>query len=129
MNRPDEEFAARVARHLDAGAERVAPAVRERLEAARRTALAHKRAEPAHAFGLAWAWNAITHGGGSHGQGARYALAASALVLALLGYAYWQTMVPGNDFSDIDVSLLTDDLPINAYLDNGFDSWLKRVSR
>jgi hypothetical protein len=27
------------------------------------------------------------------------------------------------------VNLLTDDLPINAYLDQGFDSWLKRAPR
>jgi hypothetical protein len=31
--------------------------------------------------------------------------------------------------ADLDVRLLTDDLPIDAYLDKGFDSWLNRQSR
>jgi hypothetical protein len=31
--------------------------------------------------------------------------------------------------AEVDAGLLTDELPINAYLDKGFDSWLKRSSR
>ena len=31
--------------------------------------------------------------------------------------------------ADLDARLLTDDLPIDAYLDKGFDSWLKRQQR
>jgi len=47
----------------------------------------------------------------------------------MAGFAYWQTTAPLGDFADIDVNLLTDELPINAYLDSGFDSWLKRSPR
>ena len=35
-------------------------------------------------------------------------------------------VVQANDIAEIDASLLTDDLPINAYLDNNFEAWLKR---
>ena len=127
MNRPDDEVAAQfIVKQLDDGAENLAPATRERLALARRTALARYPERTAPVFGLAWAFNAVSGRGGPHT--ARYLVAVAALVLGLAGIAYWQTKAP-NDFSDIDLGLLTDDLPIDAYLDKGFDSWLKRVSR
>ena len=30
--------------------------------------------------------------------------------------------------AQLDALLLTDDLPIDAYLDRGFETWLKKVS-
>jgi hypothetical protein len=56
-------------------------------------------------------------------------IAATALVLAMAGVLYWQSTRPTNGIAEIDLYLLTDELPINAYLDKGFDSWLKRSSR
>ena len=56
-------------------------------------------------------------------------LALGLLVLSLLGVTYWQLVTQSNDIAEIDVSLLTDDLPINAYLDNNFEAWLKRSSQ
>jgi hypothetical protein len=127
MNRPDDELAGKIVGHLDYGAERLDPAVRERLATARQAALARYRSQPEPAFGLAWAMATIS-GRGGHSQGARYVVALATLLVALSGVVYWQTRAP-SDFTDIDVNLLTDDLPINAYLDQGFDSWLKRPSR
>ena len=37
---------------------------------------------------------------------------------------YWQTLQPGNESEEIDIMLLVDDLPVNAYLDDEFDEWL-----
>jgi len=48
------------------------------------------------------------------------------LVLALVGMQYWQRQPTVEEIEEIDAALLTSDLPINAYLDNSFDSWLKR---
>jgi len=128
MNRPDDELAGRIVQQLDRGVQHLDPATCERLAAARKVALSHYHEKPEPAFGLAWAMNAISHKGVQRPYGARYLIAVAALVLGLIGVAYWQTMT-SNDFSDIDVNLLTDDLPLNAYLDRGFDSWLKRVPR
>lgn len=129
MNRPDDEFAAKIVQRLDYGVESLDAGTRERLAAARKVALSHYRERPEPVFGFAWAMNAISHRGGTQRtHGARYLVAVAALALGLIGFAYWQTLQP-NDFSDIDVRLLTDDLPIDAYLDRGFDSWLKRASR
>jgi hypothetical protein len=129
MNRPDDELAARIVQQLDHAAERLDPGTLGRLAAARRIALSHYRERPASV--LALAWGTITGPGGQISLGARYALGVGALLAALIGFAYWQSAAPvnGNDLSDVDVKLLTDDLPINAYLDTGFDSWLKRAPR
>ena len=129
MNPPDDELAARIIKQLDHGIENLDAGTRERLAAARRVALAQYRERPEPVFGLAWAGNAIHYmGGGQRAQGARYMIAVTTLVLAMIGFAYWQS-IASNDYADIDISLLTDDLPIYAYLDTGFDSWLKRAPR
>jgi uncharacterized protein DUF3619 len=70
----------------------------------------------------------LSRSGGQRPHGTRYLVAGAALVLGLIGFAYWQTLTP-NDFSEIDINLLTDDLPLNTYLDKGFDTWLKRAPR
>lgn len=129
MNRPEDELAAKIIQELDHGIENMDAGTRERLAAARRIALAQYRERPEPVFGLAWAGNAISYmGGGQRAQGVRYLIAVAALVLGLIGLAYWQSN-GSNDYSEIDINLLTDDLPINAYLDTGFDSWLKRAPR
>jgi hypothetical protein len=129
MNRPEHELASRIIRHLDYGVESIGPQTRSRLLAAREAALSHYREQPAPMAGLAWAGHAvarITHGRFSS---ARHLVAISALVFALVGIAYWQSTAPVNELADIDTALLSGELPVNAYLDKGFDSWLKRSSR
>jgi hypothetical protein len=51
------------------------------------------------------------------------------LVVGLTSILYWKNVPVNNDIAEIEIELLTGDLPINAYLDRGFDSWLKRSSR
>ena len=129
MNRPDHEVAAKIVEQLNRGVDRIDPGTRGRLAAARKVAMSRYREQPEPAWGFAWALNAIGPRGGQRPHAGRYLVAAAALVVVLIGFGYWQTMTSGNDVSDVDVNLLTDELPINAYLDKGFDSWLKRASR
>jgi hypothetical protein len=129
MNQPEHELARRIVRHLDYGIEQIGPATRERLLAARKAALSHYRERPAPVAALAWAGQAIArvmHGRFASG---RYLIAISALVIALVGVARWQSTAPVAELAEIDTALLSGELPINAYLDKGFDSWLKRSSR
>ncbi len=126
MNRPDDEVAGKIVGHLDYGVQNLDPALRERLATARKAALARYR-QPEPVFGLAWAGALVSGRGGQRAQGARYLVGVLALLVGLSGIVYWQTRGT-NDF-DVDVNILTDDLPINAYLDQGFDSWLKRPGR
>jgi hypothetical protein len=129
MNRPEHELARALVQYLDDGVDQLEPRVREQLAAARRNALSRYHEQPATVLGLAWAGSAAAwlteHGFHS----ARLLLAAAALVIATAGVLYWQSAAPVNGLAEIDVYLLTDELPINAYLDKGFDSWLKRSSR
>jgi len=130
MNEPNDELARRIARHLDFSADHVSPSTRERLLEARKHALSRFQ-EPAR--GYAWAGGALARWGDHHFLAPRYLIAAAALVAALGGIAWWQSLQNGssiaNELAEIDAGLLTDELPINAYLDKGFDSWLKRSSR
>ena len=95
-----------------------------RLRVAREEALAHQRmAEPA--FVMAWADSVI-------GRlplipaSASIALAGAALILAFVSVQYWQRTPSVEEIEEIDAAILTSDLPISAYLDKSFDTWLKR---
>jgi hypothetical protein len=127
MNRPDHEVAAKVVEYLNRAADELDSGTRERLATAREKALSRyrERAQPA------WlpAWAPVGWRRGQRAHGGLYLTGVAALVIGLAGLTYWHTMPPPNDFSEVDLKLLTDDLPINAYLDSSFDSWLKRASR
>jgi hypothetical protein len=130
MNQPEHDLARKLVRYLDDGLDQLEPRVRERLAAARRNALARYRERPATVFGLAWAGHAVAWLAERPAH-TRLLIAAMALVIATAGFVYWQSTRSsnGNGVTDIDFYLLTDELPVNAYLDKGFDSWLKRSSR
>ncbi|MND08302.1 hypothetical protein D3C83_308320 [compost metagenome] len=53
-------------------------------------------------------------------------LPLATLVLALATVQYWQQDRRIAEIEEIDAQLLTDDLPIDAYLDRGFENWLKQ---
>ena len=129
MNQPDDDLARKVVGVLDRSVASLDAGTRERLAAARRLALSRHRGETEPVWSFAWAMNAASPRNAYRQYGARFLLAACAFVLAISGFAYWQATVSPADFAEIDVNLLTDDLPINAYLDSGFDSWLKRSPR
>jgi hypothetical protein len=123
MTQSEPELARKLVRYLDDGLDGIEPRVRERLAAARMNALAHYRAQPV--LGLAAPGNVVSW----VTEHAPLTLAAAALVAATAGAVYWQSTRPANGLAELDAYLLTDELPINAYLDKGFDSWLKRSSR
>ena len=119
----EREFGHQIKRHLDRGIE-LEPATLRRLKLAREQALARQRLhEPA--FALAWAGNIAGRFAGTP-LALRFALAAAALMLALLGIHASQQTPSVEEVEEIDAALLTSDLPINAYLDKSFDTWLKR---
>ena len=126
MNHEDE-LARRIAKVLDEASGELAPRHRERLSAARRLALSRQQRETSSVWVPAWA-GPISRLTEQSVLGARYAIAFAALVLGLLGVVYVHTGSISSDIADIDAGLLTDELPLSAFLDQGFDSWLKRSS-
>jgi len=79
---------------------------------------------------LAWADNVFGTGEGWSGIGwqigARVLLPAAVLIVAVAGIYNWQEKQRLAEIVELDSQLLTDDLPIDAYLDRGFENWLKK---
>ncbi|OGA22480.1 MAG: hypothetical protein A3I02_03290 [Betaproteobacteria bacterium RIFCSPLOWO2_02_FULL_67_26] len=129
MNQPEQELARKIIQVLDRGVDHLEPAVRERLAAARASAVARYRDRPETLPGLAWAGQAAARLSEIRFYNAWGLIAVAAMVLALAGIVYWRSNGPASDFAEVDMGLLTDELPLNAYVDKGFDSWLKRSPR
>lgn len=117
-------FAQKIAHMLDHGRDDISPAIAARLHAARTQALSHQR-QPVGALSLAgvgyWA-----------GDFLRAGMRTSALLLALLGLGgtlYWDQYMQADENEEIDSALLADELPINAYLDDGFQLWVDRSAQ
>ena len=102
----------------------VRPEVAQALERAREIALERKRPEPAAA--LAWADNVMGRVGGWGGFAMRVLLPLALLVGGGAAIYTWQQNQRAAELEEIDSQLLTDDLPIDAYLDRGFQNWLKK---
>jgi len=108
--------------------------IAERLRAARERALERRRIEREPA--LAWAGAAApgtsdaTNGApeGAAGFSLRLLLATVLLLAGLFAIYRGQVDQRAAEVEELDALLLTDDLPIDAYLDKGFDAWLKKVS-
>jgi hypothetical protein len=121
MNEP--LFASKICQVLDR-ATHVQPSIAERLRAARERALEVRRLERAPA--LAWADNVLGSFGGPSGLWLRLVLPALLVVASVVGIYSWQQNQRLAEIEEIDAELLTDDLPIDAYLDRGFEAWLKK---
>ena len=116
-------FARRIRQHLDQSTQ-LERATADKLRSARELALSRQRPEPAPV--VAWADNVFGNGWGWAGLSARVILPAAALIVAVAGIYNWQEKQRLAEIVEIDSQLLTDDLPIDAYLDRGFENWLKK---
>ncbi|MGF6779129.1 DUF3619 family protein [Paraburkholderia sp. GAS334] len=137
------EFARQLRRALDETTASLPPTTVDRLAAARQAALARKKAEPvsAPAFAPALAGAAAGMSAGApvpefrpanaprRSPLRRFALAwpLAALVVSLVAIAYWEDQQRTAELADIDAAMLSDDLPLNAYLDHGFNAYLSRA--
>ena len=119
------QFASRI-RHLLNQGTHVEPRVAERLAKARGLALSRQRAERVGV--LRWADNVL---GAEAPEApawqawARAVASAAVLIVAVAGIYNWQEKQRLAEIAEIDAQLLADDLPIDAYLDRGFQNFLK----
>ncbi len=121
MNEP--QFGDKVSHLLNQGLRLDAHKV-ERLRAAREQALARQRPEPAPV--LAWVDNVVGDMGGWSGLSLRLLAPVAALAIGWSAIYTWQQNQRIAEVEEIDAALLTDVLPIDAYLDRGFHHWLKK---
>ncbi|RZT42702.1 DUF3619 family protein [Cupriavidus agavae] len=134
----ERRIARQIRSALDASADAVPHDIAERLAAARRMALAAKKAEaPAHVPQLAMPGAARGYSfddgddGPLHRAGAwmrKLALVWTLVALGagLLGIYRWQEQKRIEELADVDAAMLLDDLPPTAYADQGFHVFLKR---
>jgi len=98
-----------------------------RLKAAREAALVRQRIESRVPV-WAWADNVIGKSGGPSALLPRLLLPMAVLILGLIAINQWRDTQVAAEIEEIDAAVLTGDLPLDAYLDKGFDAWLKRLS-
>jgi hypothetical protein len=126
-------FAYKIRAALNESAEQVPAHVAARLAAARRTALAAKKAEaPETVQQLAMAGHRGSSNGRSGGHSGGFfrrfgvAWAMIALAAGLFGVYQWQQQDRVDELADVDAAMLLDDLPPAAYADHGFHVFLRR---
>jgi hypothetical protein len=128
MNSTQIDFAYKVRHALNENAEQLPATITDRLASARKNALLHKKPEPVRvavrSVALAGAFST------PFGWIGRMGLALPVLVLAagLFGIYQVEQQQRISDLAEIDALVLSDELPLSAYLDHGFNAYLaKRV--
>ena len=118
----ENEVAGRIVARLDQNlAELPAPTV-QRLQAARLAAVAAYR--PGRSlWGHSKAGDVLSDWGLGRGLGTRLVLPAAIVLASLTGLIYWQ--MSNHHEEELDTGLLAGELPIHAYTDPGFETWLK----
>ena len=121
----DHHFGYRIRQTLNQGLSLDAQTL-VRLKAAREQALANQRVAVRNpVFACA---NNITGRNGSSSVVSRILLPAAVLIVGLFAINNWHQSQLVQEMVEIDAAMLTGDLPLDAYLDKGFDAWLKRSS-
>jgi hypothetical protein len=118
-------FANKIRQALNEGS-RLDARVAGRLHEARERALLART--PEFAWSASGATGALAGFGGFGGFSLRVLLPAALLIAGLLAIYSWQEEQRAADVEELDALLLTSELPIDAYLDRGFEAWLKKVS-
>jgi uncharacterized protein DUF3619 len=122
----EQQTAYRIKQLLNQGLD-LEPGKLTRLKEAREQALARQRTR-APAPMLAWAENVTGGGGGPSWLVSRVLLPMALLIFGLVAIGQWRDTQQAAEIEEIDAAVLSGDLPLDAYLDKGFDAWLKRSS-
>jgi hypothetical protein len=134
MNHDQEEFARKITAYLDQGTAGLRAGTSYRLQQARARAMAKLAEQPA-TVGESRLAHALmgggpgAHGGGGRRRGAWLALGIVLIAAGALGYQQWLFYQHTRELAEIDVEILTSDLPIDAYVDRGFQTWLTSDQR
>lgn len=120
----EREFAYKIRHHLNQGVEGINRNTADRLFEARQNALARQRVVGAQ-LSLAGVGHFASDMILPH---ARALVAIVGLIIGVVGVSTWNDFEKAAEFEEIDSALLADDLPINAYLDKGFQAWLSEHS-
>jgi hypothetical protein len=132
MTSQDDKFAKKLTSYLDNSAANLKSGTAYRLQLARAEALA-RLADPQRATAPRTAPALVGAGGGTTGGGgsrlnSKYVVGVLLIVALYFGYHQWQAYQQLIDLQETDAAILSSDLPIDAYLDRGFQNWLKSAT-
>lgn len=134
----ERRFAHEIRVALDASAEALPRDISERLAAARRMALAARKAEvrahvpqlvlpnAPHGYAFDDEDDTPLHRAGAWLRKLALVWTLIALGAGLMGIYHWQQQKRVEELADVDAAMLLDDLPPTAYADQGFHVFLKR---
>lgn len=122
----EQQLAYRIRQYLNQGAD-LDRDTTARLKAAREAALARQRVAAERPV-FAWADNVAGRFAGPGSLLSRLLLPMAVIILGLLAINVWHQGQIAQEIEEIDTAVLKGDLPLDAYLDKGFDAWLRRSS-
>jgi uncharacterized protein DUF3619 len=120
----EQQTAYRIKQLLNRGLD-LDPGKLARLKQARDQALAHQRTR---ALAPVFAWAGNVTGGWGGPLLSRVVLPTVLVIFSVVAISQWRETQQAAEIEEIDAAVLTGDLPLDAYLDKGFDAWLKRSS-
>ena len=122
-----DQFGLTAAALLRQGTQSLPAGIKDRLYAARLKALSVKKPEKVRVQQRVLASSNGTWSSGSRSfwDNVGWIAPLVVLVFGLIGIAQWQQDSRINDIAELDVALLTDDVPPDAYADSGFMGFLK----
>ena len=122
-----DQFGLSAAALLREGSQSLPAGIKDRLYAARLKAISVKKPEK-----IRIQQHVLANSTGNWSSGSRsfwdnvgWVAPLIVLVFGLIGIAQWQQDSRINDIAELDVALLTDDVPPDAYADSGFMGFLK----
>ena len=127
MTDDEARLARTLTRHLDLAAAGLRSGTLYKLQQARARALATVERVPAAGTELAAAGPGSVSGGRFGSRAGTVRWIGAALLIAAVGFGYqqWHSAQQVREFEELDLHLLASDLPIDAYLDRGFQNWLR----
>ena len=114
----EEELAERVAKYLDSGLDDLPAGTLYRLRLAREKALSQVRDDELPD---------VPRAAGTTLLSRRLLVPVFAVILMLSGLVVWQQQSiqsTRTELAELDAQVLSDELPVTAYLDQGFEVWL-----
>ena len=102
---------------LDASTAQLSPLTLEKLRMARSKALEQQRTNSTAPV-FAWLGNhSDKNGNANTSKSLQWAVAALFVAFLFSGASYWEDYTNEHEISEVDVAILTDDLPIHVFLD------------
>jgi len=121
----ENDLARRIVARLDRSLAELPTSTAQKLEAVRAAALARYRPGSSPP-GRSWVDRLVGSQSLRQGLAVRLVLPVAIVIASLTGLIYWQTSSHFEE--ELDTGLLAGELPLHAYIDPGFETWLTHTS-